>query len=71
MLANEGDDEMTKEQIDHMVNRFLQWRLPEDFYPDAGISYDRTRPHEPIGTNLFSATQAKEMVEHMLKDMPE
>jgi hypothetical protein len=28
---------MTDEQIKHMVNRFLGWRLPENFQPDAGI----------------------------------
>lgn len=31
--------EMTEDQIKHMVNRFLQWKLPEHFRPDAGISF--------------------------------
>lgn len=62
---------MTKIQIKHMVDRFLSWRLPEDFGPDAGISFDRGLLHEPVGTNLFTATQAEAMVRYMLADLPE
>lgn len=64
---------------DVMVNRFLSWKLPEDFHPDAGISFSphfnveynakQGRPpqrHEPIGTNLLTATQARAMLEHVL-----
>jgi hypothetical protein len=54
---------------DEMVNRFLCWPLPHDFYPDAGIKF--TPPtlgpgSWPIGTNLFTATQARVMLEHVL-----
>jgi len=57
-----------------MVDRFLSWKLPKDFCPDAGISfkaeYNEGTPyaarHEPIGTNLLSADQAREMLEHVL-----
>jgi len=28
---------MTDEQIKHMAERFLCWKLPEDFHPDAGL----------------------------------
>ena len=66
---------MTPEQIKHMVNRFLMWKLPADFAPDGGIS--AVRPNyapgvtwEPSGTNLLDATQAEEMVRHMLEGMP-
>lgn len=66
---------MTDEQIKHMVSRFLGWRLPHNFAPDAGISY--ARPHyapnvdaTPYGTNLFDATQADEMVRFMIEGMP-
>jgi hypothetical protein len=66
---------MTEEQIKHMVDRFLNWKLPENFRPDAGISFKRwfnentTHPmkHEPRGTNLFDASQAEAMVRHMLE----
>jgi hypothetical protein len=59
---------------DEMVNRFLCWKLPVDFHPDAGISftpeYNQNTPypakHEPVGTNLFSADQARQMLEHVL-----
>lgn len=56
-----------------MVDRFLQWELPKDFYPDAGISFSKYSgddvsgiKNKPIGTNLFHAGQAKEMIEFML-----
>jgi len=65
---------MTDEQIKHMVERFLRWRLPENFNPDGGISFKRTfnentdhpMKHEPVGTNLFDYTQATEMVRYMV-----
>lgn len=59
----------------HMVDRFLGWRLPEDFQPDNGISFQPTYKGlngpmkcNPVGTNLFTATQATEMVKYMLDD---
>ncbi len=74
---------MTDEQIKHMVNRFLGWRLPESFQPDAGITfkpeynveYNASRGvpparHQPSGTNLFDATQAEAMVRYMIEGMP-
>jgi len=65
---------------DEMVNRFLSWKLPDDFNPDGGISFSRTvgtmdgvRDRAemgpawwPVGTNLLSAEQAKEMLSHVL-----
>ena len=62
--------------IKQAVDRFLGWKLPADFSPDAGISFKREfnehteypMKHEPIGTNLFTATQATEMVRYMLGD---
>lgn len=58
-----------------MVDRFLGWKLPEDFQPDAGISFKPNynedtqyeNKHQPVGTNLFTATQATEMVKYMLE----
>lgn len=66
---------MTDDQIHHMVNRFLGWKLPENFNPDGGISFKREfnentphpMKHEPSGTNLLSATQAEAMVRHMIE----
>lgn len=57
-----------------MVDRFLGWRLPADFAPDAGISFtptpfqrgEQADLHWPVGTNLFTAVQARAMFEHAL-----
>ena len=69
---------MTDEQIKHMVNRFLTWRLPDNFNPDGGISFkrhfneytDHPMRHKPFGTNLFDYTQAEEMVRYMVDQIP-
>jgi hypothetical protein len=66
---------MTEAQIKHMVNRFLTWKLPENFNPDAGISFkpdfnENTpwpKKHQPYGTNLLDAVQAEAMVRHLLE----
>jgi len=66
---------MTEDSIKHMVNRFLGWKLPENFSPDAGISFKagfnehsaHPMKHEPTGTNLFDATQADAMVRYMVE----
>ena len=71
---------MTEEQIKHMVDRFLCWSLPENFNPDCGIHFEPWPPVEswqrnetnrrrPVGTNLFTATEAKAMVRHMIEGM--
>lgn len=55
--------------INQMVSNFLGWKLPDDFSPDAGITYYRNsvfKGFEPRGTNLFNADQAKAMIEYML-----
>lgn len=31
---------MTEEQIKHMRDRFLYWKLPANFAPDCGIHFD-------------------------------
>ena len=58
-----------------MVDRFLCWKLPEAFYPDAGISFSPAHPYAgdefgnsrwPVGTNLLTADQARAMIEHIL-----
>ena len=58
------------EVVKIMVDRFLCWKLPPDFAPDCYISFDGRKAADndgwPIGTNLFHAGQADEMVRHML-----
>lgn len=69
---------MTEEQIKYMRDRFLGWKLPEDFRPDAGISFKPTfndhmptpTRHEPSGTNLLDAMQAEAMIRYMIEGMP-
>lgn len=69
---------MTEDQIKHMVQRFLAWKLPEHFSPDGGISFTKTvnadtpyaHTYAPVGTNLFTAVQADAMVRHMIEGMP-
>jgi len=53
---------------DEMVTRFLGWKLPQDFAPDCGISFTPIgHPNGwPIGTNLLNATQARQMLAHVL-----
>ena len=55
------------------VGRFLCWKLPVDFAPDAGISFaphayqTHDNPSWPTGTNLLNAQQARAMFEHCLQ----
>lgn len=54
-----------------MVNRFLSWKLPADFVPDAGISFLPLGEHGthfwPSGTNLLHSGQAMEMFKHCVE----
>lgn len=50
-----------------MAQRFLAWKLPESFNPDGGIIYDRNLGSGPVGTNLFTAVEATQMVLAMLE----
>jgi hypothetical protein len=77
--ASVAEAPMTEDQIKHMVNLFLGWKLPETFNPDNGISFDpiasKGTPYEfrraPQGTNLLNATQADAMVRYMLEGLPQ
>ncbi len=69
---------MTEDQIKHMVDRFLGWKLPENFAPDDGISFEpiagKDGPHPfrrtPSGTNLFDAAQADAMIRYLIEGLP-
>lgn len=64
---------MTEEQIKYMRDRFLGWKLPPTFKPDAGIRYTPTHgcwSSPPIGTNLFDATEADAMVRYLIEGLP-
>jgi hypothetical protein len=75
---------MTDEQIKHMTERFLGWKLPDPWHPDNGISFEPLfnveynakhgnppQRREPTGTNLFDYTQAEAMVRHMIEGLDE
>lgn len=73
---------MDDQAIKHMVNRFLAWRLPPDFSPDDGITFEpefnkehmakQGKPpmrRKPSGTNLLNYDQATAMVRHMVEGL--
>ena len=68
---------LTDEQIKYMRDRFLGWKLPENFNPDAGITFKpmfnehtaHPMKHEPSGTNLFDAEQAEQMIRYMIEGL--
>lgn len=71
-------DQAVTDSVKAMVDRFLSWKLPENFNPDGGVTFDRVANlgtehqyyREPIGTNLLDATQAEAMVRHMIDGLP-
>lgn len=51
--------------MEEMVNRFLSWPLPESVNSDGcvvAVNY----PHPRYGTNLLTANEARQMLEHVL-----
>lgn len=62
--------------VNAMVSRFLGWKLPTDFAPDAGITFkpnanedspiELQYKHEPTGTNLFHAEQVEAMLRYVI-----
>ena len=71
-----GTDER---RIKRRVDRLLQWKLPENFNPGGGISFEKAiskdRPswpqkNEPIGADLVDRTQAEQMVRYTQEGLP-
>ena len=50
--------------MEEWVNRFLTWKLPVTVKPDL-CALDTSYPHR-TGTNLLSAAEARQMLEHVL-----
>jgi hypothetical protein len=68
-----GSVTASEQHVKRMVDRFLRWRLPENFRPDCGITFDKSKIHPsswPTGTNLIGASEATDMVRHMLELPP-
>lgn len=76
LFANSGisikdPEPLVKGVIDEAVTKFLGWVLPDGFNPDNGISFEKLSGHQvhtPVGTNLFTAEQAKLMFQHCVED---
>ena len=64
----------SEDQIKRMVDHFLSWKLPENFRPDGGISFQKIGnegttheyTREPTGTNLLDATQADALMRYLI-----
>ncbi|MDO8706727.1 MAG: hypothetical protein Q7J84_17495 [Sulfuricaulis sp.] len=61
--------------VRRLVDSFLGWPLPKSLAPDCGISFDGRKPDQwnadkgwPIGTNLLTADEARQMFEYVLAD---
>lgn len=50
---------------DEMVNRFLAWPLPASVNCDP-CATQPNYPHDRVGTNLLTAIEARQMLEHVL-----
>jgi len=65
LYAHPLKSDVLEDVIKAAVERFLCWKLPEDFSPDGGVSFDRAyeydSPHWPVGTNILTAEQAEQM----------
>jgi hypothetical protein len=67
LQAEQERSEREQKYIPTMVDRFLQWPLPKDFHPNCGVKFSQI--HDdcwPVGINLFTADQAKAMIEYMM-----
>jgi hypothetical protein len=51
--------------IDGLVNRFLAWPLPETVCSDTCVT-ERNYPFPRVGTNLLTADEARQMLQHVL-----
>jgi len=61
---------MTADQIKHMTERFLSWKLPSSFAPDGGVARTERFSEHTSGTNVFDYMQAQAMIQHMLEGLP-
>ena len=57
----------SNEHIKQMVDRFLSWRLPDNFNPDGRVRFEPPTERQlwPTGTNLFDAQQAETMIRYL------
>lgn len=55
------------ERVAALVNRFLMWPLPQTVCSDTCVTDSKYR-FPRSGTNLLSADEARQMIEHLLAD---
>jgi hypothetical protein len=51
--------------VDSMVDKFLSWPLPESVCSDLCVTEHGMKGR--IGTNLLTANEARQMLEHLLE----
>jgi len=61
MEYSHEDDEALNEKVE----RFLSWKLPKSVRADL-CTCERDYPHPRSGTNLLTAVEAKQMIQHIL-----
>jgi hypothetical protein len=54
-----------KMQIKELLDKFLNWPLPASVRSDLCVTMV-DYPHQRIGTNLLTATEAEEMLKHVV-----
>lgn len=57
--------QLGRTRLDAMADRFLSWPLPASVCAD-GCTTNRDYPHPRSGTNLLTAVEARQMLEHVL-----
>lgn len=55
--------------IEKMVERFLNWKLPETVCSDLCVTH--LGQADRVGTNMLTAAEAKNMLEHVLDGVEE
>jgi hypothetical protein len=64
-LVRAANRKVDQIRLSKMVDRFLAWPLPASVCSDACV-VQRGYPHR-IGTNLLTADEARQMLEHVLQ----
>jgi hypothetical protein len=57
---------MSTTEIDKLVDRFLSWQLPKTVRADL-CATDPSYAHGRYGTNLLTADEARQMIQHVLR----
>jgi hypothetical protein len=64
---NELLREALSANVETLVERFLAWPLPQSVCSDACVT-DHNYRHLRTGTNIMTAVEARQMIEHLLAD---